>query len=240
MQNGSVTPFGFHWRLAACVLAASLLAACSSQKDQAASALHFFKRGNQAYAEEDYARAIRLYTQAIALDDRSPALYFNLGLTYFRVDANEEAVKAYSKALKLDPAFAEAQLNLALAYDRLYNAEAARAAYNAYQDLVRGQKQAGEPGKAQTAADGARADAPSAGAVAAAKAAVRAQLTGAGKAAAAPAKEASRPQRVSSLPRFDDKKAQSGGATASRNPSNNARQGGDSAWETQEPARRSR
>jgi tetratricopeptide (TPR) repeat protein len=130
-------------RAALALLGAWLLTAlaCSSQQEQALSALHYFQKGNAAYQAEDYRRAIEHYQMALKFDDASPDVYYNLGLAYYRVSAYDDAVKAYQQALKLDPAFADAHLNVALAYDKLYNAAAANLHYNRYRTLVTGENE---------------------------------------------------------------------------------------------------
>jgi tetratricopeptide (TPR) repeat protein len=120
-----------------------LIAACSKNSaDGPSSALQPFKRGVQAYQDEDYQHAVKLFEQAASMDDRSANIYFNLGLSYYQLEAYPEAIEAYSKALKLDPRFADAHMNIALAYDRVYSAEQANAHYNEYLALVRAARQA--------------------------------------------------------------------------------------------------
>jgi hypothetical protein len=116
----------------------ALAGACSSQQEQALSALHYFQRGNAAYQAEDYRRAIDHYRMALDFDQEAPDVHYNLGLAYYRTGAYDDAVASYQQAVKLDPAFADAHLNLALAYDRLYNAAAANLHYNRYRSLVTG------------------------------------------------------------------------------------------------------
>ena len=116
----------------------ALAGACSSQQEQALSALHYFQRGNAAYQAEDYRRAIDHYRMALDFDQEAPDVHYNLGLAYYRTGAYDDAVASYQQAVKLDSAFADAHLNLALAYDRLYNTAAANLHYNRYRSLVTG------------------------------------------------------------------------------------------------------
>jgi len=128
------------WRTVPLLLALALvLSACSrtSLPDGPTSALQPFKRGVQAFQDEDYPRAAKMFEQAAALDDRSPVIYYNLGLAYYMLEAFPESIEAYHKALKLDPKFADAHMNLALAYDRTYDLEQANAQYNEFLTLIR-------------------------------------------------------------------------------------------------------
>ncbi len=122
------------------LLAVALVtAACSrtAKPDGPTSALQPFKRGVQAFQDEDYPRAAKLFEQAATLDERSPVIFYNLGLAYYMLEAFPESIEAYHKALKLDPKFADAHMNLALAYDRTYDLEQANAQYNEFLALVR-------------------------------------------------------------------------------------------------------
>lgn len=144
---------GMRWLALGCLLGAALvLATCSAKSpDGPNSALQPFKRGVQAYQDEDYPHAARMFEQAVKLDDSNPVVYYNLGLTYYMLEAFPEAIEAYHKALKLDPKMADAEMNLALAYDRTYDLEQANAHYNEYLSLVR----AAKPKAAETAQNGA-------------------------------------------------------------------------------------
>jgi tetratricopeptide (TPR) repeat protein len=141
-----MAPFGH--RASRCLTAAVsfallALAACSHPQPSPAeipsSALQAFRRGVDAYREEDYARAARLFELAAAKDDRNAIVMYNLGLAYYMLEAYPESIEAYQKCLKLDPKFADAHMNLALAYDRTYDLDQANAHYNAYLAQVRAQ-----------------------------------------------------------------------------------------------------
>ena len=131
--------------LLACGIASACLlmaAGCSSKAppEVPSSAIQAFHRGVEAYQEEDYPRAARLFETAAAKDDRNAVIYYNLGLTYYMLEAYPESISAYQKALKLDPKFADAHMNLALAFDRTYDLDQANAHYNEYLTLVRASK----------------------------------------------------------------------------------------------------
>ena len=150
------------WGAMGCLLGVALmLAACSGKSpDGPSSALQPFKRGVQAYQDEDYPHAAKLFEHAISLDDRNPVVYYNLGLAYYMLEAFPEAIEAYHRALKLDSKMADAHMNLALAYDRIYDLEQANAHYNEYLSLVRATKpkagdtaQGAAPGKGGAGAE---------------------------------------------------------------------------------------
>ena len=115
-----------------------MAAGCASQEETAASALYHFKKGNEAYRLEDFARAIRHYQTALELDPRAGAVHYNLGLAFFQAGDYGQAVGSYRRALAFDSKMADAHFNLAIAYDRLYQADAAHAHYNTYVTLTAG------------------------------------------------------------------------------------------------------
>lgn len=136
----------------ACLAALALLlgmAGCgaSSPAPPDASALYYFKQGNEALKRDDYRSAIAGYERAIAEDPAQPDIFYNLGLAYYRAQRYRMAVDAWSEAVRLHPAFPEAHFNLALAYDKLYNLDAADHHYNRYRALIDG-----EAGTVSTAA----------------------------------------------------------------------------------------
>lgn len=61
-----------------------------------------------------FVRAIERYTEAVALDDRSPRLEYKLGLASYRAGRSAAAIAALQKAIELDPRFAEAHYVLGL------------------------------------------------------------------------------------------------------------------------------
>lgn len=65
-------------------------------------------------AAAGYARAIARFTEAVALDDRSPRLQYKLGLASYRAGRTAPSIAALQKAIDLDPRFAEAHYVLGL------------------------------------------------------------------------------------------------------------------------------
>ncbi len=117
-----------------------LLGACSGDPEGPVSALHHFRKGNEAYAIEDFQRAIRHFEAALKLDQQTPEIYYNLGLAHYRTENTKRAVWAFQGALRLNPAMANAHYNLALAYDRLYQPDAAHTHFNTYRSMVGGRE----------------------------------------------------------------------------------------------------
>ena len=69
-------------------------------------------RANQAYKQELYNEALKLYLQEAEKTGVSSALYCNIGDTYYRLKDNVHAVLYYERALLLDPSNNDARFNL--------------------------------------------------------------------------------------------------------------------------------
>lgn len=69
-------------------------------------------RANQAYKQELYNEALRLYLQEAEKTGVSSSLYCNIGDTYYRLKDNVHAVLYYERALLLDPSNSDARFNL--------------------------------------------------------------------------------------------------------------------------------
>ena len=69
-------------------------------------------RANQAYKQELYNEALKLYLQEAEKTGVSSALYCNIGDTYYRLKDNVHAVLYYERALVLDPSNSDARFNL--------------------------------------------------------------------------------------------------------------------------------
>ena len=72
----------------------------------------FIGRANQAYKQELYNEALKLYLQEADRTGVSSALYCNIGDTYYRLKDNVHAVLYYERALLLDPSNSDARFNL--------------------------------------------------------------------------------------------------------------------------------
>ncbi len=62
-----------------------------------------FVKGNKAYQEENFDKAIEAYQEAIALNDAMWAYHFNLGLTYKKAGQADKALEAFRRAAELNP-----------------------------------------------------------------------------------------------------------------------------------------
>ena len=69
-------------------------------------------RANQAYKQELYNEALKLYLQEAKETGVSSSLYCNIGDTYYRLKDNVHAVLYYERALLLDPSNSDARFNL--------------------------------------------------------------------------------------------------------------------------------
>jgi tetratricopeptide (TPR) repeat protein len=69
-------------------------------------------RANQAYKQELYNEALKLYLQEAQQSGVSSALYCNICDTYYRLKDNVHAVLYYERALLLDPSNGDARFNL--------------------------------------------------------------------------------------------------------------------------------
>lgn len=70
---------------------------------------------NRLYEAGHYEEASKIYTQLIAQDVQSSAVYFNLGNTYYQQGDLGRAILNYQRAVQLDPRDKDIQSNLALA-----------------------------------------------------------------------------------------------------------------------------
>jgi Flp pilus assembly protein TadD len=88
-----------------------------------------FVQGNKLYAENKFAEAAASYEEAIKLSQTQWAYYFNLGLTFKKMDKGEEARAAFSRALELNPGSYSANKELAENLARAGKYEEAKALY---------------------------------------------------------------------------------------------------------------
>lgn len=80
---------------------------------QAADSLEqVFARGNRAYSQGDYARAIEHYTILIEAGVEDPAVTFNLGSAHASLGRYGEAIRYFERTLRLAPSDEGAQRNL--------------------------------------------------------------------------------------------------------------------------------
>lgn len=70
---------------------------------------------DSAYMSEKYKDAINLYSSIYKTGKVSPALYYNLGNSYYRTGDMAKAIVNYERAYQLDPSDADIKFNLDLA-----------------------------------------------------------------------------------------------------------------------------
>jgi tetratricopeptide (TPR) repeat protein len=62
-----------------------------------------FEQGNQFYRSGEYQKAIQMYEQLLQNGYESPALYYNLGNVYFKIQRFPNAILQYERAKRLSP-----------------------------------------------------------------------------------------------------------------------------------------
>lgn len=85
-----------------------------------------FLKANEYYNKQDYEKAAAAYQEAIGLSSNNWAYYFNLGLTYKKLNRLSEAREAFNKAVELNPESfsANKELGELLAREEQYEAAA--------------------------------------------------------------------------------------------------------------------
>ncbi|OUO99454.1 tetratricopeptide repeat protein [Barnesiella sp. An22] len=73
------------------------------------------QQANEAYAQEDYIKAIELYEQTAREQGVSSDLYYNLGNAYYKHNEFAKAILNYERALLLNPGNEDARFNLDMA-----------------------------------------------------------------------------------------------------------------------------
>ncbi|CAG8493447.1 9908_t:CDS:10 [Ambispora leptoticha] len=86
--------------------------------EQRAKAAQVLKdRGNDAYRQRNYDKAVKLYTQAIAFHP-NPVFYSNRAACYFNTEQFYKTIEDCKKALSLDPSYVKALNRRAAAYEQ--------------------------------------------------------------------------------------------------------------------------
>ncbi len=88
-----------------------------------------FLQGNKFYAEKKYIEAAAAYEEAIKLSPSQWGYYFNLGLTYKKMQREEEALKAFQKAQSRNPESFSANKELGESFARREEFDQARVYY---------------------------------------------------------------------------------------------------------------
>ena len=61
----------------------------------------FIEAGNEAYRAGQFELALKRYAAAAVADPRDPAAYFGMGMTFTRLDREDEARAAFARAQEL-------------------------------------------------------------------------------------------------------------------------------------------
>lgn len=72
-------------------------------------------RADEAYSQEQYDEAIRLYEQLLSEKGPNADIYYNLGNAYYRIDSLSAAILSWERTLRMLPSDDDARFNLQLA-----------------------------------------------------------------------------------------------------------------------------
>jgi stress-induced-phosphoprotein 1 len=86
--------------------------------------------GNTAFQQQNYPKAVDLYTEAIKRAPRNPALYSNRAAAYSKLGEMPMAVRDCEKALEIDPNFVKAYTRKAYCHFAMKEYYKARECYN--------------------------------------------------------------------------------------------------------------
>ncbi len=81
-----------------------LQAADRALQRQLTEADKLFLHANDRYAQGEYEEAVRIYEEAVGLNESRWEYHFNLGLAYKKLGCAEESIRAFSQAVGLNPA----------------------------------------------------------------------------------------------------------------------------------------
>lgn len=76
---------------------------------------------NQAYEQKNYEQAATIYQELVNGGHASPAVFYNLGNAYFRLNENPKAIYYYAKTIHLVPNNTLARENLLVAQSKIQN-----------------------------------------------------------------------------------------------------------------------
>ena len=86
---------------------------------QAESIEQVLKKANDAYAQEDYNKAVDLYERVVKQQNGSADLYYNLGNAYYKAGFNAQALLWYERALRLNPSDEDIRHNIAFVNQKI-------------------------------------------------------------------------------------------------------------------------
>ncbi len=102
------------------------------------------EQGNEYFKKGDYERAIKLYSEAIELDSKSPALYANRAFAYLKTEAYGLASQDANAAIAIDPNYVKAYYRLGSAHLALNKYKLAMTVFKKVVKLAPNDKQAME------------------------------------------------------------------------------------------------
>jgi len=76
------------------------------------TAQNAFDKGNEAYKNENYKKAVKAYSVDVDSAIYSSSLYYNLGNAYYKTNNIGKSIWAFERALKIDPKNEDAKKNL--------------------------------------------------------------------------------------------------------------------------------
>lgn len=109
------------------ILTLAILMSCESSQDRRD---RFFSKGNQALANEQYEKAVQLYTESIKADPSYPKALNNRGVAHMELGHPHEAILDYNKAISIRNSYLDALFNRAYAYEEINQLD------NALQDVA--------------------------------------------------------------------------------------------------------
>lgn len=90
------------------------------------------ERGNIAFENGDYDRALHFYEASLELDEYCVEAIYNLANIYFRQKKNAVAIRYFLQCIELDPDFPESYYNLGIVYYSLNILDRARLCFETY------------------------------------------------------------------------------------------------------------
>ena len=101
------------------IISITLLLAAIFTAPNVIAATSLINDADQAYMNDNFERALELYTEASEQDGVSSNLYYNIGNCYYRLGNMGKAIVNYERALKLDPSNSDAAANLSFVNSRI-------------------------------------------------------------------------------------------------------------------------
>lgn len=102
--------------VSACVV---FLLSAAPATAQSSEAVRLYEEGTQRLVAGNYAGAVGSYRAAMDLGVASTALYYNLGVAYYRLDRLGEAIRFLERARRMEPADRRILHNLEIARSRI-------------------------------------------------------------------------------------------------------------------------